>query len=121
MITRTNLRIRAARGLAWIKEHGAEYDLDVDRVVIDRLVMNSQHACVLGQAFHGQFDRIGESRFGVVAGKIEDENPRRNIDFWLQQHGFDLKSEVEDTSGAWEQLRDAWAEILQQDREATQP
>lgn len=121
MTTRTNLRIRATRGLAWAKEKGPEYDLDIDRVVVDRLVMNSRHACLLGQAFYGRYIDGLETPFEAVVAHLQTKNPRRNIDFWLRTHGFDLENEVDDTSGIWEWLRDAWVEVLQQDRKAVRP
>lgn len=121
MITRTNLRIRVARGLAWIKEHGLEYELDIDRVIVDGLVMNNPYRCILGQAFYGRLVRGYEAPFGAVSDNIQTRNPRRNIDFWLRQHGFDLSNEVDSDIDVWEWLRDAWAEVLQQDRDAARP
>lgn len=113
MITQTILRMRAARGLAWMKENGAQYDLDVRRVNLDDLDVRDNHLCILGQAYAGPVD-AWETGFDVIADLISDGDLHAGY-----VHGFDLKQQTSDTSGVWERLQAAWVEILKEDAAAT--
>lgn len=117
MITQTILRMRAARGLAWMKKNGAQYDLDVRRVNLDDLDARDNHLCILGQAYAGPVD-AWETGFDVIADLISDGDLHAG-DVWLLDHGFDLKHQTNDTSGVWERLQAAWVEILKEDAAAT--
>lgn len=108
MITTTILRIRAARGLAWMEENAKEYDLDVTRVDIEELDMRNNQRCVLGQACRWK------GGFEVIADLVGDGDYKEG-NVWLRHHGFDLAQDVEDTNGAWERLCDVWIDLLRED------
>jgi hypothetical protein len=127
---------RVARGLAWIIEHGHVYNVDIDRVPVDKwLDLSLPFRCVLGWAREGS-DFPGDSGYMRVwrdlidadqaaydAGAYMTGTPgplaayQGSVDVWMTAHGFAL-----DRPGGlgWPALQAAWVRAITEYR-ATQP
>lgn len=66
------------QGFDWIKEHGATYDIQLDRVDPATLSINDPDLCILTQASGRPFDEILYAMYldGVPGGQ------------WAKEHGF---------------------------------
>lgn len=118
MITNTNLRIRVAHGMAWLKENGATYQLDPNRIDLDAINMADNYHCILGQSFTGTVDRWSDP-FSYVADQLEEDNNYDGfkISTFMVDHGFDLVQKTNDDSGnTWNRLAHFWREALAADR-----
>jgi hypothetical protein len=103
------LAIQAAeKGLAWLRESGPLYGLDVDKIDVNTLYIKSQCNCVLGQL--GQEYSLVMSRLlnsGVVGSSITERI------YWTEEHGFD-----KGIHGYFNypELDEAWRLVLEADR-----
>jgi hypothetical protein len=103
------------KGLAWLKESGPIYGLDVDQVDIGRLNLKSTCDCVLGQ--------LGQSYCMVMETLITDgvikPGEFARID-WAAEHGFDrgFPDSFQGSYGAvdYHHLDEAWRLVLEADR-----
>jgi hypothetical protein len=101
------LAIQAAeKGLAWLKESGPIYGLDVNQVDIERLDISAQCSCVLGQ--------LGQD-YGTVMRKLIADGAIGSDLFerieWASEHGFDGGNGVK-----YHHLDEAWRLVLKADR-----
>lgn len=125
---------RVARGLAWILDEGARYDVDISRVDLDSIDMASTVDCVLGQARggYGEPDSTGFRRPGygtVLTALTEDGTIAPTMLFgpaererWAYAHGFLTfyreSGNVVGLEHAFDVLRDAWAVAITAHRAA---
>jgi len=94
----------AEKGLAWLKESGPIYGLDVNEVDISELNLGSCRRCVLGQ--------LGTDYKQVIMRLMaHGAVSQAEVDNWVNDHGFDRTSEVE-----YHELDQAWRTLLERDR-----
>lgn len=114
----------AVNGYTFLKEHGAEFGLDVSRLNPDTLDLASGCDCALAQAFgaDGYWAAIEAlaSSFPVTTqdmaiGISLDEAEQRATVLWERLHGFTLKSGVEPYDYA--QLTEAWRMVIKSNRD----
>jgi hypothetical protein len=94
---------RAEKGLAWLRESGPIYGLDVDKVNIDRLDLSHHCDCVLGQ-LQGGYAHVLEG-IGFEYAWNFDANE------WAEEHGFQHLEGV-----SYQDLTEAWKQLLTADR-----
>ncbi len=103
---KSDLRARAEKGLAWLKESGPLYDLDWRRVDLTRVVMENADLCILGQASSlpcRDFYKVLRD-VALDVGVGEDE-----IIAWSERLGFDL--DYYENNG-FSVLTQVWQELL---------
>jgi len=107
----------AEKGLAWLKESGAIYGLDVNKVDIVRLDIASECQCVLGQLGPGYSYMVVRL---MNAGAISSD--QREAYDWLIEHGFKAAGWFDGATGAfasrpqYDELNAAWTRVLAADR-----
>jgi hypothetical protein len=95
----------AEKGLAWLRESGPVYGLNVNEVDIKKLDLSSTCRCVLGQL---------DFSYGTVVcrlvnhGQISVDSVARVQ--WLQEHGFERTHGTE-----YHELTEAWRILLERD------
>jgi hypothetical protein len=102
---------KVSRGLAWLREHGAGYGLDLDQVDLSILDIGSSEDCVLGQAWTGP-ESWSETSYGQAMDRIHPDRHNSGWDAqqastWAWAHGFLAAHWGESTS-----LTDEWCEQL---------
>lgn len=94
----------AEKGLAWLKESGPIYGLDVNEVDIEELSLRSCRRCVLGQ--------LGTDYKQVMTGLIvRGVVSRAEVNDWVNDHGFESTADSE-----YYELDQAWRILLERDR-----
>lgn len=105
------VRERAARGLAWIIEHGSAHGVDLDRVDLDMLDLGGADLCVLGQGHGG--DDTGSGYSAVLAsvfGPEWDWDHADEADQWTVDHGFVVDYSTHDVTVV--SLTEAWRQAI---------
>jgi hypothetical protein len=95
---------QAREGLAWLKEYGAQFDLDPDRINLETLDLGDPEACALAQSHPSK--NLFYVRFKVLMGDSYGHD-------WQRAHGF-LAYEL-----FYPALTRAWIHVLTEDREAS--
>ncbi len=113
--------IRVQRGLTWIVDHGAEYDVDLARVDVDRIQMALTTECVLGQAAQTEPGGTDVYRYHDVT-RTAANAAEVSSTAWQVDHGF-LRPEMGDgysetDSYGFQDLDDAWREAIREHRAA---
>jgi hypothetical protein len=98
---------RAEKGLAWLRESGPIYGLNVDLVDLSYLQLSCSCNCVLGQL---------DQDYTVVIARLADAGlfeTRLEADHWAKEHGFndDWAEQV-----FYSDLNEAWKQLLTADR-----
>jgi hypothetical protein len=97
---------KAEKGLAWLRESGSIYGLNVDEVNLWDLDLSSTCGCVLGQ-LGGHYNTAVNMLVG--AGVISPGYDATNT--WLTEHGFEQSIDTQ-----YHELNRAWTQILEADR-----
>lgn len=74
------IRRNVKRGFDWVKEHGAKYGIQLDRIDLNTLDINSLDQCVLAQASGHSFDDILYMLYLA--------NAHEKVSTWCEDHGF---------------------------------
>jgi hypothetical protein len=103
---------RAEKGLAWLKESGPIFGLDVEDIDLDMLQLNACERCVLGQ-LGGDYSIVIRKILGSHITAYEQGQ-------WAQEHGFlagDLTNPATIAAG-YRRLDLAWRQLIEADRAA---
>lgn len=74
------IRSYVKQGFDWVKEHGDEHDIQLSRIDLNTLTINSMDLCVLAQASRRPFAEI---LYALYLANVHDGGTA-----WCENHGF---------------------------------
>jgi hypothetical protein len=105
--TTLSVEERVAAGVEWLREHGAESGLDVERVNLDTLDVADVSACVLAQSLIPGHDDPWYSAYGTALVRATglDRFDEDAIE-WAYEHGFANRGQYDQDA-----LNDQWRRV----------
>jgi hypothetical protein len=97
------IRSNVKRGYDWVTEHGAKYDILLDRVDVNTLSINTMDHCVLAQGSGRNFEDILYTLYLA--------NAHEKVSTWCEDHGFVGVGDGEYTEECWRRLLELDSDI----------
>lgn len=119
MIIDAQLDAWVANGLAWIRENGEKYYIDLSRFDPLTLDMGYPKRCLLGQCCTKSYNSLGysSSGYGTVRSLLINDGVispwgDARADWFMVSHGFTLINDIISDPSDWRRLGDAWIRAL---------